>query len=263
LPQRPRIGITTYHREGEARLAFSLPSAYVDAVRAGGGMPLLLPPGETRPAVMLDYVDALVFGGGGDLDPAHFEGESHDTNYFVDHERDVFELELMRAALERRTPVLAICRGMQELNVALGGSLHARVHELPDRLDHRRPEHDDMDVQYGPRHTIALRPGGTFHRLAGSTEITVNSLHWQALDRVAPGLRIEAEASDGTIEAVSIRDAKDFALGVQWHPEYRVLDDAFSAKLFATFGAAARRRAEARAKGDLALRRVPGAPLTA
>ena len=264
---RPLIGVPADVKEVTGQPFHAVGDKYLRAITlAADGLPFVIPAfGELYdlPDLVHRLDGIMLTGSPSNVHPTHYgmvptpEAEPHDEA------RDATTLPLVHEALRQGIPMLAICRGMQELNVALGGSLHARVHELPDRLDHRRPEHDDMDVQYGPRHAIVLRPGGAFHRLAGSTEITVNSLHWQALDHVAPGLRIEAEASDGTIEAVSVKDAKDFALGVQWHPEYRVLDDAFSTKLFATFGAAARRRAEARAKGDLALRRAPGTQLTA
>jgi putative glutamine amidotransferase len=128
----------------------------------------------------------------------------------------------------------------------LGGTLYARVHELPGREDHRRPKHEDLNVQYGPRHAVTLSAGGAMARLAGCETLMVNSLHWQAIDRIAPDLTVEAIAPDGTIEAVSVRNARAFALGVQWHPEYRPLDDDFSTRLFAAFGTAARARAAKR-----------------
>src|SRR5690606_16854008 len=129
---RPRIGITTYHRERVARERFQLPASYVDAVRAAGGLPLLLPPGDARPDELLDAVDGLLLCGGGDIDPALFGGaRGHEAQYATCAERDGFELTLVRAALRRRTPLLAICRGLQVLNVALGGDLH--VH-LPDAV---------------------------------------------------------------------------------------------------------------------------------
>ncbi|MBW2234425.1 MAG: gamma-glutamyl-gamma-aminobutyrate hydrolase family protein [Deltaproteobacteria bacterium] len=236
MPQRPRIGITTYHREGEVRLAFSLPSAYVDAVRVGGGMPLLLPPGETRPAVMLDYVDGLVFGGGGDLDPAHFEGESHDTNYFVDPERDVFELELMRAALERRTPVLAICRGMQVLNVVRGGGLHAH---LPDALGEEVCHRESQQAH--THHPVRLELDSHLGRIYEAPELDVASWHHQAVDRLGDGLRAVAWAPDGAVEAVEDPERPEL-LAVQWHPELQLEDGSPQLRLFQAFSKAAEKR---------------------
>jgi putative glutamine amidotransferase len=134
------------------------------------------------------------------------------------------------------------------LNVALGGTLHARVHELPERMDHRRPRHEDLDVQYGPKHEIILTPGGEMARLSGAETITVNSLHNQAIDRLAAELVVEAVAPDGIVEAVSVKNATNFALGVQWHPEYKALENPVSLRLFGAFGEAARARAQARAE---------------
>ncbi len=259
---KPLIGVPADVKEVTGQPFHAVGDKYLRAITlAAEGLPFVIPAfGELHdlPDLVRRLDGIMLTGSPSNVHPTHYgqvptpEAEPHDED------RDATTLPLIHEVLRQGVPMLAICRGMQELNVALGGSLHARVHELPDRLDHRRPEHDDMDVQYGPRHPIALAPGGAFHALAGGTELTVNSLHWQAIDRVAPGLQIEAEAPDGTIEAVSVKGAKDFALGVQWHPEYRVLDDAFSTKLFAAFGAAARRRAAARINGELALASVPG-----
>jgi putative glutamine amidotransferase len=131
---------------------------------------------------------------------------------------------------------LAICRGIQELNVALGGTLHQRVHEVPGRLNHRS-RRDSPDGPYGPAHSVALIKGGLLASLAGVAEVMVNSLHSQGIDRPAPGLRVEAMAPDGQIEAVSLPDAR-FVVGVQWHPEHRALDNPFSRALFLAFARA-------------------------
>jgi putative glutamine amidotransferase len=136
-------------------------------------------------------------------------------------------------------PVLAICRGIQELNVALGGTLHQRVHEIAGRLDHRAPEGDVARRYAHSAHVVALTPGGMLERLAGERELVVNSLHSQGIDRLAQPLVVEAAAPDGQIEAVRHAEA-DFVLGVQWHPEYRVMENPFSRALFAAFGTACR-----------------------
>lgn len=222
---------------------------------AADALPVMLPAfGELYdiPALVRGLDGLMLTGSPSNVHPAHYGTEPSPKAEPYDEPRDATTLPILRAALDQGVPLLAICRGMQELNVALGGTLHARVHELPERMDHRRPRHDDPDVQYGEHHSVALTPGGELEKLAGTSEITVNSLHWQAADRVAERLRVEAVAPDGTIEAVSVMGALDFALGVQWHPEYKVLDNGFSVKLFAAFGAAARRRAQARARGLLA-----------
>lgn len=259
IPVEPLIGVPADVKEITHQPYHAVGDKYLRAVAvAAHGLPVVIPAfGELYdlPALVERLDGVVLTGSPSNVHPTHYgmvptpEAEPHDEA------RDSTTLPLIHEVLRQGVPMLAICRGMQELNVALGGSLHARVHELPDRLDHRRPEHHDMDVQYGPRHTIALKPDGAFHKLAGVTELTVNSLHWQALDRVAPGLEVEAEAADGTIEAVSVKDAKAFALGVQWHPEYQVLEDGFSTKLFSAFGDAARRRAQGRLAAEAAPRR--------
>jgi putative glutamine amidotransferase len=138
--------------------------------------------------------------------------------------------------VRRDLTVLAICRGIQELNVALGGTLHQRVHEVPGRLNHRWRK-ESPDGAYGPAHLVALTPGGLLAGLAGNLEMMVNSLHSQGIDRPAPGLRVEAVAPDGQIEGISLPDAR-FVVGVQWHPEYKVMEHPFSAALFSAFARA-------------------------
>jgi putative glutamine amidotransferase len=139
-------------------------------------------------------------------------------------------------------PVLGICRGFQEMNVAYGGTLHQKVHEIEGRHDHREDTTRELDVQYGPAHEIDLEPGGALQRLTGQDRIQVNSLHAQGIDRLGPGLAVEARAPDGLIEAFRVEHAKAFALAVQWHPEWKAMSNPVSRALFAAFGAAARAR---------------------
>src|SRR3546814_8693404 len=139
--------------------------------------------------------------------------------------RDAMTFALIDAALEKGLPTLFICRGFQELNAALGGTLHARLHEVEGRMDHRMRRVDDMDLRYGLRHAMSFTAGGRFAKIAGATEIQVNSLHGQGVDRPAPGLEVEGHAPDGTPEAVSVTGARRLALGVQWHPEYKPLQN--------------------------------------
>jgi putative glutamine amidotransferase len=213
--RRPRIGITTYPRTGEERPAFSLPTAYVDAVLAAGGLPLLMTPGHEEPEEYLEHVDGLIFAGGGDIHPEHFDGEEHPAQYGQDDERDAFELRLMRAALARSTPTLAICRGLQLLNVVRGGDLH--VH-LPDVVGesvlHRLPTRKPV------LHRILLAEGSALAGIYGGREIETLSWHHQAVNRVGEGLVATAWAEDGTIEGLALAGA-DWLLAVQWHPEMR------------------------------------------
>jgi putative glutamine amidotransferase len=222
---------------------------YILAVSdAAGALPLLLPAlGERLDAAdVVARLDGLLLTGSrSNVEPHHYEGGPSAPGTLHDAPRDELTLPLIRAAVAAAVPILAICRGIQELNVALGGTLHQRIHELEGRLDHRAPE-GTADTRYAHRaHRVTLAPGGMLERLAGASEVTVNSLHSQGIDRLTPALAVEATAPDGQIEAVRHADAP-FVVGVQWHPEYRVLENEFSRALFATFGAAcacfARRR---------------------
>ena len=253
---QPIIGVPADFKEMEGKPFHAVGDKYVRALALACQVnPFILPAfGELYdlPGLVHQLDGLLLTGGLSNVHPEHY-GESHAEVYEpYDRERDETTLPLIREPLAQGVPLLAICRGMQELNVALGGSLHPAVHELPDRLDHRAPEHDDPDVKYGPNHSTTLTPGGAIAAIAGREELTVNSLHRQAVERLATGLSVEAQAPDGTIEAVRVTDAKAFALGVQWHPEYKVLENSFSTKLFVAFGEAARVRARTRASGGLA-----------
>jgi len=226
---------------------------YVRAVSdAAGAVPLLLPALAERLAAadVVARLDGLLLTGSrSNVEPHHYQGEASQPGTLHDPERDALTLPLIRAAIGAGLPVLAICRGIQELNVALGGTLHQRVHELAGRLDHRAPEGDVARRYSHSAHIVALTPGGMLERIAGERELVVNSLHSQGIDRLAPGLVVEAAAPDGQIEAVR-HEAADFVLGVQWHPEYRVMESPFSRALFAAFGAACRTRAGRRGRAQ-------------
>ncbi len=168
-----------------------------------------------------------------------------------DPARDATNLPLIRQAIARAVPLLAICRGIQELNVALGGTLHQEVHALAGRIDHRSDKSLPSHERYRAAHPAAVAAGGVLQALLGGARaIEVNSLHGQAIDRLAPGLVVEATAPDGTIEAVSVAGAPAFALAVQWHPESGVHDNPVSRSLFAAFGAACRARAGTRVQHE-------------
>ena len=160
-----------------------------------------------------------------------------------DPHRDATTLSLIPRAIGAGVPVFGVCRGFQEMNVALGGTLHQRVHEVAGFDDHREDKEEPLDVQYGPAHEVNLEPGGLLMKIAGQDRITVNSLHWQGVDRLAPDLAVEARAPDGLVEAFRVKSAPGFALAVQWHPEWKVTTNPFSMALFAEFGRAARQRA--------------------
>ncbi|GIL40027.1 gamma-glutamyl-gamma-aminobutyrate hydrolase [Rhodospirillales bacterium TMPK1] len=221
---------------------------YVLAVTGAlGAVPVLIPAlAEALPIdALLTRIDGLLIPGSpSNVDPARYGNGASPAGTLKDARRDASTLPLIRAALTAGVPLLAICRGVQELNVALGGTLHERVHEEEGRHDHRAPLDASIDVRYAPSHRVQLAPGGMLATALGTEQAAVNSVHWQAIDRLAPNLDVEATAEDGTIEAVRVADAPNFAVGVQWHPEYRFADDAVSRALFGAFAAAMRARAE-------------------
>jgi putative glutamine amidotransferase len=176
------------------------------------------------------------------VEPYHYSGPPSDPGTLHDPARDATTLPLIRKAVASGIPVLGICRGFQEMNVAFGGTLHQKVHEVEGRRDHREDTTRELDVQYGPAHEVALEPGGTLQSLTGQDRIQVNSLHSQGIDRLGPGLAVEARAPDGLIEAFRVEHAKSFAVAVQWHPEWKAMSNPVSRALFAAFGAAARAR---------------------
>lgn len=211
---RPLIGISTYARAG-TRPCFSVPCTYVDAVVAAGGIPVLLPP-VACPSTVLEGLSGLLLPGGGDVTPDHYGGAPHATNYDVCSERDAFELALVRAALGRDGfPILGICRGMQILNVALGGDLIPHLPEqYGDGVAHRTP--DVKPVQ----HPVTIEVRSVLGEVHGETEIVVHSIHHQAVGRLGRGLRAVAWSPDGVIEA--IESPAHVVMAVQWHPELDV-----------------------------------------
>jgi putative glutamine amidotransferase len=215
------------------------PARYARAVLGGvGALPVLIPPlGEQMLDLLDDLTGLLVPGSPSNVHPSHYQGGESETPDFHDLERDHTTLPLIRAAIARGIPVLAICRGIQELNVALGGSLVQRVHVQPDRLDHRGGP-GSLEMRYGPKHPVTV--SGSLARILGADSIEVNSIHGQAIDRPGDGLVVEARAPDGTIEAVAMPTAPGWLLGVQWHPEWAFATNPHSVAIFAAFGDACR-----------------------
>lgn len=226
------------------------PSTYLEAIVYGAGaMPVMLPSlgGALDLAGILDRVDGVLLSGSkSNVHPSLYGEEPTRDHEPYDPARDATTLPLIRLAIDAGVPLFAICRGYQELNVALGGTLATEIQTFDGRMDHRAPEAPTSDLRYAIRHEIHLVKQGCIGRVIGADEIDVNSLHRQGVASLSDRLRIEATAPDGTIEAVSVADSPTFAVGVQWHPEYWVRSDAPSARLFAAFGDAVRRRAAAR-----------------
>lgn len=228
---------------------------YVRAVdQVVGGVPVLLPASGSAcdPDTILERLDGIVLTGSrSNVQPCLYDGPAHCEGTPEDPARDAATLPLIRAAVAGGLPVLAICRGLQEMNVAFGGTLHQRLQDLPGRLDHSTPLQQSTAVKVAKAHAVRLVAGTWLHRLAQAREVAVNSLHNQGIDRLGKGLVAEAFAPDGTIEAIRVAGAAGFAVGVQWHPEYDFASDRVSRTIFEAFGEAVRawrhpaRRAEA------------------
>ncbi|HLY44676.1 MAG TPA: gamma-glutamyl-gamma-aminobutyrate hydrolase family protein [Stellaceae bacterium] len=239
----PFIGIPCCVRMIHERPFHTASERYSDAlIEAAGCMPVLIPAigAKTDCAALLDRLDGLLITGSpSNVEPYHYGGRPSQEGTLHDPDRDATTLPLIREAVRRDLPVLAICRGIQELNVALGGTLHQRIFEMPERFNHRRRRGAmTLDQRYGPAHSVALTPEGRLTQLAGgAAEIMVNSLHGQGIDRPAADLVVEAVAPDGQIEGVSLPGAR-FVVGVQWHPEYKALENPFSRALFTAFAQA-------------------------
>ncbi len=236
-----QLGLHPFHVVGDK---------YVRAVVQGAGaLPLVVPAlAELLDIpVLLDNVDGLLLTGSpSNVAPHHYQGEPSTPGTLHDPARDATNLPLIEAALRAGVPLLAICRGFQELNVALGGSLHQCVHEVGPYADHREPADQPVEVQYAARQGLRVQPGGLLEAMGLAAQLQVNSIHCQGIDRLAQGLRVEAIAPDGLIEAVSVSDTQAFALGVQFHPEWQVRNNPAYLAIFQAFGVACRRRAAQR-----------------
>ncbi|MGR4932474.1 gamma-glutamyl-gamma-aminobutyrate hydrolase family protein [Bradyrhizobium sp. CAR08] len=231
------------------------PQQYLEAAVASAGVfPLIVPSlGDGLDFdQLLGAVDGvMITGSGSNVHPALYCGDASEANGPYDPARDSTTLPLIRKAIDNGIPLLAICRGLQELNVALGGTLATEVQDRPGMLDHRAPPSDSRDERFSIRQTITIKPDSCLSRLCGAGEISVNSVHRQAIERLAARLDVDAVAEDGIVEAVSVRNARGFALGVQWHPEYWVTSDGPSARIFRAFGDAVRAHAGMRLRAPL------------
>lgn len=238
---RKYIGKHPFHAVGEK---------YIRAAVDGGGLlPVLIPAlgGDVPLKAVLERLDGIILTGAvSNIEPHHYSDEPSWEGNHHDPHRDATTLPLVALAIELDRPVLALCRGFQEVNVALGGTLYQKVHETPDLHDHREDTELSLAEQYGPAHAVRLEPGGLLARLHGGGEAMVNSLHGQGIRQLAPGLVAEAHALDGLIEAARLDRQDRFLLGVQWHPEWQVTENPFYLEIFKAFGAACRERASKR-----------------
>jgi putative glutamine amidotransferase len=232
-------------KEGQQTPYLVLGDKYARAVKqCAGAQPVLFPLADAgQIPVLLELVDGvLLTGSPSNVHPSHFDEEVLDAALPLDPQRDALTLALVRACQADGVPLLGICRGFQEINVALGGSLEQRVHDRPGRLDHRDPDGVSNDVAYGPAHEVRFEPGSVFSGWAGADAAQVNSLHGQGIARLAKGLRALGHSPDGLIEAFEIEGAAAFAYAVQWHPEWNCHENPFYSAILADFGQACRRR---------------------
>jgi putative glutamine amidotransferase len=229
---------------------------YVRAVdQVVAGVPVLLPASGTAsdPATLVERLDGIILTGSrSNVQPCLYQGPAHCEGTPEDPARDAATLPLIRAAVAAGVPLLAICRGLQEMNVAFGGTLHQRLQDLPGRIDHSTPLQAPGPVKVAKAHAVRLAPGSWLHRLAQAHEIGVNSLHNQGIDRLGGNLVAEAFAPDGTIEAIRVASAPGFAVGVQWHPEYDFATDRVSRAIFEAFGEAVRARRNPASRAEAA-----------
>lgn len=248
MPRMPLIGVSACTRQLGHHGFHIAGDKYLRAA-AIAGMPLIIPALDELidQATLLERFDGFLFTGSpSNVEPHHYSGPASEAGTHHDPSRDSLTLPLIRAAVDAGIPVFGICRGFQEMNVAFGGSLHQKVHEVGPYQDHRERPDDPLEVQYGLSHPLHVQPGGLLERLGLPAQIQVNSVHGQGVERLGTGLRIEALAPDGLIEAFSVEGARSFALGVQWHPEWQVQQNPHYLALFNGFAEACRARAERR-----------------
>lgn len=246
----PIVGVSTCVKEINTLPFHAVNQRYLLALsEASGVMPMMVPALGDR----IDFeelagrLDGLVVTGSpSNVEPHHYGCERARNDILHDPARDSTTLPLLREALRQKVPVFAVCRGIQELNVVMGGTLHQFLHEVPGRHDHRSDKSKPIGERAGHAHPVTLTPGGVLERIAGRSEVLVNSLHGQGIDRVGDGLVVEAVSPDGVVEAVSVEGAPTFGVGVQWHPEALYASDPFARALFATFGDAVREHARTR-----------------
>jgi putative glutamine amidotransferase len=237
---KPVIGVSGDRRIVDPHPFHMAGEKYLHALIEGSNaLPLIIPAlGDLMDIdEILANVDGLLFTGSpSNVEPHHYDGESSEPGTLHDPNRDSTTLPLAKRAFETGVPVLALCRGHQEFNVVLGGTLHQKVHEVPGHDNHRENPDVTLPEQYGPAHEVNLVEGGLLHGLAGTTTVMVNSLHSQGVAKLAAGVTVEAVAPDGLIEAFVVDSAKGFALSIQWHPEWKVTESEFSMGIFKTFG---------------------------
>jgi len=247
MSRQPIIGVSACTKQIGHNIYHTAGDKYLQAIaQVVGGMPIIIPAlgQQLDQAYLLQHLDGVVFTGSpSNVEPHHYAGDASEPGTAHDPARDSTTLPLIKAAIAAGIPVLGICRGFQEMNVAFGGTLYQKVQEVEGYMDHREPEGLPVDQQYGLRHLLHVQPGGLLAGIGLPDEFLINSIHGQGVERLAPGLRVEALAPDGLIEAFSVEGAKSFALGVQWHPEWQVRSNPNYLAIFQAFGEACRKTA--------------------
>ena len=249
--RKPVIGIPADRRLLGSHWFHCVGEKYINAiVQAAEAVPVLLPAlGDRYLREWLGSFDGILFTGSpSNVEPHRYLGPKSAPGTLHDPERDATTLPMITGAVEAGLPILGICRGFQEINVALGGSLTQKLQDLPGNLDHREDKDQPLEAQYAPAHEVELVDGGLLQGIAGSRRMKVNSLHSQGIEKLAPSLVPEAKAEDGVIEAFRLDGARTFAQAVQWHPEWKVMENPFSRALFAAFGQAGRDHASRRTR---------------
>lgn len=253
MPQ-PLVAMPTDVRTLDGYVWHAAPEQYITATLAVAGvLPVLIPSLGERIGFdhLLSVVDGVILTGSrSNVHPSLYGGEAGEANGPYDPDRDATTFPLIRHAIARGLPLLAICRGMQEFNVARGGTLATEIQDEPGNLDHRAPG-DTSDERFALRQTVDVHPGSCLADVVRAESIRVNSLHRQAVGQLGQGLQVEAVAPDGIVEAVSLAGGRTFTVGVQWHPEYWAETDEASAKIFRAFGDAVRAHAAARTRTQL------------
>ena len=232
--------------QGDLQMPFLvLGDKYARAVKVNAqAQPVMFPLADTKDiASLLELVDGVMLTGSpSNVHPSHFGEAVANPALPLDTHRDALTLALVKACIAADIPLLGICRGFQEINVALGGSLHQQVHAVEGFQDHRENKVATFDIQYGPSHPVHLLPGSKMAQWAGATTVQVNSLHGQGIARLADGLLPLARADDGLVEAYEVEASRSFAVAVQWHPEWRTSENSFYSAIFEAFGDACRQR---------------------
>lgn len=240
--KRPLVGVIADRRMVDLHAFHMVGEKYLEALIKGSGVyPVILPAiieAIDVEEILQDFDGLFLTGSPSNVEPHHYLGNASKPGTLHDPGRDKKALALIPAAIRASMPLFAVCRGFQELNVAFGGTLHQLVHEVPGYAMHKEDPDDPLEKMYGPSHGMSFTPGGLLERITGTSTTTVNSLHSQAVDKLAQELEVEALADDGLIEAFTVRNAAGFTLGIQWHPEWQLMDNPVSLSIFRAFGEA-------------------------